>query len=102
MRTPRRTWSRLALLALCGLVAVGVVAQRAVARPARADMLAALRALESWRFEEARGISERLEREAPGAPETLYLAAEVAFTDGKYARSLEQLAAISARDRAGP
>ncbi|MSP17758.1 MAG: tetratricopeptide repeat protein, partial [Myxococcales bacterium] len=50
----------------------------------------------------ARGISERLEREAPGAPETLYLAAEVAFTDGKYARSLEQLAAISARDRAGP
>ena len=60
-----------------------------------ADALRAARHLASWRFEEARKVIAELAADAPNAPETKYLRAELAFLDGDYQKAIESLQGLA-------
>jgi len=61
---------------------------------AYADYTRVLRLLEQWRYDEARTDIAALARKFPGAVETLYLRAEMAYLDGDYPRSVKLLASL--------
>jgi tetratricopeptide (TPR) repeat protein len=73
------------------VVLVLFAAPAAARKDIEADALRAARHLGAWRFEEARKVIEQLAVDAPDAPETRYLRAELAFLDGAYQRALEHL-----------
>jgi tetratricopeptide (TPR) repeat protein len=78
-----RRWLPFALL----LAAVPASAKKDI----EADALRAARHLGSWRFEEARKVIAEMAADAPNAPETKYLRAELAFLDGEYQKAIELL-----------
>ena len=81
------------LAVLAALVAAGaVLASPALARPGSfGDYIKAARMIRDWRYDEARPLVQNIERTAPDTAETRYLAAEMAFVDGAYARVLTLL-----------
>jgi tetratricopeptide (TPR) repeat protein len=69
-----------------------------LARPAPSDAKAsfgdyvkAARALQEWRFDDAKVLVAALQKEAPDAPETRYIVAEQAFLLGEYERAAKLL-----------
>jgi tetratricopeptide (TPR) repeat protein len=84
--TARMRWGALAALALC------LVAPAAEARgPLAGEYIKAARLLRDWRYEEARVLIDALAARSPDAAETRYLAAELEFASGAYARALTLL-----------
>jgi len=84
-----------------GLAAAMVAAWLAAApAPAAArssaygDYSRVLRMLGEWRYDEARREITAVARKYPGAPETLYLQAQMAFLDGDYPRAGSLLAGL--------
>ena len=77
-----RAWLPLALMLLVPAPASGK-------KDIEADALRAARHLGSWRFEEAHKVIEQMTVDAPSAPETRYLRAELAFLDGEYQKAIE-------------
>lgn len=82
-----------ATLAMALTMALGMLlATPALARTgAFGDYIKAARMIRDWRYDEARALVQDIERAAPEAAETRYLAAEMAFVDGAYDRVLTLL-----------
>jgi tetratricopeptide (TPR) repeat protein len=57
------------------------------AKSSYGDYVKAARAIEEWRYDEAHTLVDTLTRQSPDDPETRYLAAQLAFLDGDYARA---------------
>jgi tetratricopeptide (TPR) repeat protein len=55
------------------------------------EYVKAARAVQEWRYEEARQLTAELKKAAPDAPETRFLSAQMAFLDGKYPEALALL-----------
>jgi tetratricopeptide (TPR) repeat protein len=88
-------------------VAILAVALASVERPAAArrdleqEAIRAARYLGSWRFEEARELIDKLSAAEPGAVETRYLRAELAFLAGNYSQALELIEGLRPSDVGG-
>ena len=56
------------------------------------EYVKAARAVQEWRYEEARQLTAELKKNAPDAPETRFLLAQMAFLDGRYLEAKQILA----------
>jgi tetratricopeptide (TPR) repeat protein len=90
-------------LLVATLVALAALPARPHAHAAKSsygDYVKAARAIEEWRYEEARGLVDTLKKQSPDDPETRYLMAQLAFLQGDYAgahKLLEKLDAPAVR-----
>ncbi len=81
------------------LLALGALLADPAPAPAKSsaygEYVKAARLLSDWRYDEARARIAELRQKWPDAPETGYLAAELAFLDGDYQGSLDALAKLA-------
>ncbi len=85
----RRAAATLALL-------LALAAPAHAGRSSYGDYVKAARAVEEWRYEEARTLVETLAKQSPDDPETRFMIAQMAYLDGDYARAHKVLAKLDA------
>jgi thioredoxin-like negative regulator of GroEL len=66
------------------------------ARSSYGDYVKTARAIEEWRYEEARALVDTLVKQSPDEPETRFMVAQMAFLDGDYAKAGKILAKLDA------
>lgn len=76
------------------VLALAIAPGRTLARGTFGEYLKVARAIEEWRYEDARAMLAELEKSAPDEPETRFWAAQLAFLDGDYARARNILEGI--------
>lgn len=87
---------RSAAIVLAAVAALAAAPGVGRGRPSYGEYARAVRAIEEWRFEDARTLVAELEQAAPNDPETRFLAAQLAFLDGDYPRARKLLEALDA------
>ncbi|GAB4567750.1 MAG: hypothetical protein Tsb0020_20510 [Haliangiales bacterium] len=92
-----RRWLAGSVWALLLVVLAALVAPppAAAERPLAGEYIKAARLLRDWRYDEARALINALRERAPNAAESYYLAAELAFAEGDYERTLTLLEPVA-------
>jgi len=86
---------------VAALLALAISGDARAQRTTFGKFIKAARALNEWRFDEARKLINELAASKPKAKETRYLRAEMSFIDGNYPQALKRLKGMKNRDVSG-